>query len=220
MHTQVLFLCFFTLNFVEAFLPSINPLLLKNMNFIPSGCGRIFSRFRSPSQRIVLRKKDFCMSAALKESEELLHITSKGIEGSYSLEEKLRIQQLIRSLEKQGSEQLYLSNPSINDYYRVSYVIEGKGPNAGTPVGGGFRYGIGRAFFSTEETFQHIVNGTAVNMLYFTLLGCIKGCVTLRGDIEPLTEMERQALVLRYPPPNNALRTNRAAQRHAAAPQV
>ena len=132
------------------------------------------------------------------DSKELLQITSKGLEGDYSAEERSRIQQLIRNLEGVGSETLYLSDPSINDYYRVSFVVEGKGPNAGTPVGGGFRYGIGRAFFRTEDTFQHIVNGTvAVNMLYFTLLGCIKGCVTLRGDIEKMTDAERQSLCLR-----------------------
>ena len=132
------------------------------------------------------------------ESTELLEITSKGLEGAYTAEDRSRIQQLVLSLEGQGSEKLYLSDPSINDYYRVSFVIEGKGPNAGTPVGGGFRYGIGRAFFRTDDTFQHIVNGTiAVNMLYFTLLGCIKGCVTLRGDIEKMTDAERQSLCLR-----------------------
>jgi hypothetical protein len=160
---------------------------------------------RAPRRKTILRDSPGTAGTARTdltdlnpESKELLEITSKGLEGEYTTEERSRIRQLIRSLEGLGSEKLYLSDPSINDYYRVSFVEEGKGPNAGTPVGGGFRYGIGRAFFRTEDTFQHIVNGTvAVNMLYFTLLGCIKGCVTLRGDIEKMTDAERQSLCLR-----------------------
>ena len=187
-------------NFVGAFPQCSSPLLT------PIHSASIFNKRNSFFGRCRERKVGYHRRAAVsaqlnnvpQETVELLQITSKGIEGLYDSQERSKIQELIQRLETRGSEKLYLSKPSINDYYRVNYVIEGKGPNAGTPVGGGFRYGIGRAFFRTEDTFQHIVNGTAINMLYFTLLGCIKGCVILRGDIEPMTTAERQSLMLRW----------------------
>ena len=185
------------LGVTDAFLTS--PSIVKSIRAAPMISTHTPCRIHPGTAQVAnLHKGGVVRSANVKYSEELLQITSKGIEGTYSSDEISRIQQLIQNLEQQGSGNLYLSDPLINGYYRVSYVIEGKGPNAGTPVGGAFRYGIGRAFFRTEDTFQHIVNGnTAVNMLYFTLLGCIKGCVTLRGDIEPMTDAERQSLVRR-----------------------
>jgi hypothetical protein len=192
-------LCFLLLNAMLAGVSAFRSSLLFYFPSPNSLCKRSTSfrqnrPLKSYSQRNIVAQ----MENLSQETVDLLQITSKGIEGSYDAQELSRIQQLIQILEERGREKLYLSDPTINDYYRVKYVIEGKGPNAGTPVGGGFRYGIGRAFFRTEDTFQHIIDGEAVNMLYFTLLGCIKGCVTLRGDIEPMTYAERQSLMLRY----------------------
>lgn len=95
----------------------------------------------------------------------------------------------------------FLDDASINDYYRVQFTRDA---DRGRPVGGAFRYSaLGRAFFKTEEAYQHVLGMQAVNMLFFTFAGFCPGCIVLRGELQRCGEDERTAVAAKFqtPPP-------------------
>ena len=95
----------------------------------------------------------------------------------------------------------FLDDPRIDDYYRVQFTRDA---DRGRPVGGDFRYSaLGRAFFRTEEAYQHVLGKQAVNMLFFTFAGFCPGCIVLSGELQRCGEDERAAVAAKFrtPPP-------------------
>jgi hypothetical protein len=159
---------------------------------------------------------------------ELLGIVEPGLEGQYSPEQRRRIDELLETLDRVGNvcmnvcvsmysnvcmfEQAgtggsFLDDESINDYYRVQYTRDAA---RGNPVGGAFRYSaLGRAFFRTEDAYQHVLGQEAINMLYFTFAGFCPGCIVLRGQLQRCSADERAAVEAKYrtPPPGLSAET-------------
>lgn len=96
------------------------------------------------------------------------------------------IDDLIRKLMEIGKSQTPMTDPRLFGKYRVAYTsTNDKSP----PAGGLFRSKAGRLIFLSRGLFQHVFKpDTVVNLVCFRLLGILKGCVSLRGKLEPLED--------------------------------
>jgi hypothetical protein len=120
--------------------------------------------------------------------------------------------------EQAGTGGSFLDDESINDYYRVQYTRDAA---RGKPVGGALRYSaLGRAFFRTEDAYQHVLGQEAINMLYFTFAGFCPGCIVLRGQLQRCSADERAAVEAKYstPPPGLSAETIKVTRPRLPSP--
>ena len=120
--------------------------------------------------------------------------------------------------EQAGTGGSFLDDESINDYYRVQFTRD---VASGKPVGGALRYSaLGRAFFRTEDAYQHVLGQEAINMLYFTFAGFCPGCIVLRGRLQRCSADERAAVEAKYstPPPGLSAETIKVTRPRLPSP--
>lgn len=96
------------------------------------------------------------------------------------------IERIIQSLTEIGCSQTPMTDPRLFSRYEVSYSSSG---NTRSPSAGGkFSSNIGRVLFIPRGLFQHVFTpGTVVNLVCFRLFGLLKGCVGLRGTLQPIS---------------------------------
>eukprot|EP00903_Cladosiphon_okamuranus_P009275 g8850.t1 len=112
--------------------------------------------------------------------------TNRGIDCTCS--ERDSIDGIIEQLGTLGADKDWLNDPNIYGNYNVAYVSSGASQR-GNPAGGRWRGRVGRCLFRTEEMFQHLLEpATAVNMIVFRAFGIFRGCVTLRGEFEEISD--------------------------------
>lgn len=123
-----------------------------------------------------------------KELVDQLLLKVKNTDGGLSVapSERQEIDALIAQLVEIGKSQNPMQDPRLFSKYSVAYTsTKDKSP----PAGGLFRSKVGRLIFLSRGLFQHVFKpDTVVNLVCFRLLGILKGCVSLRGKLEPLED--------------------------------
>lgn len=113
-----------------------------------------------------------------------IELTDRGL--NVTTEKRQHIDSVIEELNEVGKSQSPMTDPRLFSNYTVAYTsTSDKSP----PAGGLFRTVIGRTLFRTRGLFQHVIApDVVVNLVCFRVLGILKGCVSLRGKIEPLKD--------------------------------
>eukprot|EP00177_Eucheuma_denticulatum_P007414 GFKZ01013500.1.p1 GENE.GFKZ01013500.1~~GFKZ01013500.1.p1 ORF type:complete len:283 (+),score=34.44 GFKZ01013500.1:36-851(+) len=128
--------------------------------------------------------------------------TDRGL--SISDSQRAHVDSLIHQLNTYGKYHTPMSDPRLFSKYTVAYTsTNDKSP----PAGGLFRSPIGRLIFQTRGLFQHVLApDVIINMVCFRLLGIIKGCVTLRGNLRPIQDanLGPNAIQVQFEPPRIA----------------
>lgn len=112
--------------------------------------------------------------------------TDRGVDMSST--RRARVETLIKRLGESACGEMLLDKPSLFGRYAVMY--SSTSGDSGSPAAGGrFRTRWGRLFFGTRGLFQHVLRpDVVVNMVCFSLLGLLDGCVTLKGRFKVLDE--------------------------------